>query len=322
MKRRLCILAALLLLLGTGALAMENDVLDDLEVTRVLQELSDKENADYLVVPDHYTPPTPNNTNRYTLLLMGVDTDLKGVQGRSDTMMVAQLDLDKRQLKLVSFMRDLYVKIPGKGHNRLNAAYAFGGPELAKKTLKNNFGIEADGYLAVNFSGMITLVDAIGGIDMEVEQPELKKLNGILEYYNYQNGRPQHEGRLENYGLQHLTGLQAMSYARIRKLDSDYERIGRQQRVMMAIFHRLRQLPVQRLSDIMLENIDLVATDVNMNDAFKLMGSVVQMDMVQMRYLRIPVKGASKPQIIKEAYIIIPNLKKNVAAIETFLGGE
>ena len=161
-------------------------------------------------------------------------------------MILAVLNTRLKTLKLISFMRDLYVTIPGRGHNRLNAAYVYGGQELLRRTLEESFGVVADAYLAVNYSLMTELVDAIGGVELTVEEYELKPLNGILRYYNYQREFPEDEGVLAASGTRILTGLQAMSYARIRKVDSDFERVGRQQRVLEAIYQRLRQLPVNR----------------------------------------------------------------------------
>lgn len=322
--KKLCFVLALLTLLWGSAGALETERLDDSEIDRILSQMTfiDAEENEYLVLPEDYEQKKENRPREkgFTLLILGVDTDEPGVKGRSDTMMLARLTPGKGEMKLVSFMRDLYVPIPGRGRNRLNAAYAFGGPELTKKTLEKCFGVHADGYLAVNFSGMVRLIDAIGGIPVEVEEEELKPLNGILEYYNYLNGRPEEEGRLTEAGNRVLTGLQAMSYARIRKIDNDFERNGRQQRVMMAIFNKVRRLDFNRLADIMSDNIDIVATDVSMNDAMLLMAEVVGLDSVTTRYLRVPVKGSRHGEMVNKAYVVVADLNKNRAALAAFLG--
>lgn len=292
------------------------------EITEILYDIAREENAagDYLVLPEGYSAPALGLDRTFRLLVLGVDTDDAKFRGRSDTMMLAVVDMRKSELKLISFMRDLYVQIPGKGHNRLNAAYAFGGAELLERTLEKNFGVSADGYVAVNFSGMVTLVDSIGGVDITVEESELGSLNGILEYYNYQNERPEAQGRLEKAGHQTLTGLQAMSYARIRKIDSDFERTGRQQRVMNAIFTRIRSMTLPSLLDVVFENAHLVSTDISLDEAVSLVSSTLSMDSVNTRYLRIPVARGGKGTLLNETYFIVPNLKKNKQAIADFLG--
>ena len=321
-KSMLCCLLLITLLFPLGArMQSTNEPLSDDEIAAILYRMSQEENEDsaYLVLPDDYLEPVTGLDGMYRLLIVGVDTDDPRIRGRSDTMMLAVLDARNKQLKLISFMRDMYVQIPGHGHNRMNAAYVYGGAEALKNTLEKNFHVQADGYIAVNFAMMITLIDAIGGVDIEVEEQELKPLNGILEYYNYQNGKPEAEGRLEQAGMQHLSGLQAMSYARIRKIDGDYERVGRQQRVMMAIFNRMKNMQPEELMDIMMQQIDFVATDVTIATAVSMMQDVVAMDTIDTRYLRIPVSRSSRNTVLNKAYFIIPNLEKNQKAISEFL---
>ncbi len=321
-KSMLCCLLLITLLFPLGArMQSTNEPLSDDEIAAILYRMSQEENEDsaYLVLPDDYLEPVTGLDGMYRLLIVGVDTDDPRIRGRSDTMMLAVLDARNKQLKLISFMRDMYVQIPGHGHNRMNAAYVYGGAEALKNTLEKNFHVQADGYIAVNFAMMITLIDAIGGVDIEVEEQELKPLNGILEYYNYQNGKPEAEGRLEQAGMQHLSGLQAMSYSRIRKIDGDYERVGRQQRVMMAIFNRMKNMQPEELMDIMMQQIDFVATDVTIATAVSMMQDVVAMDTIDTRYLRIPVSRSSRNTVLNKAYFIIPNLEKNQKAISEFL---
>lgn len=321
-KSMLCCLLLITLLFPLGArMQSTNEPLSDDEIAAILYRMSQEENEDsaYLVLPDDYLEPVTGLDGMYRLLIVGVDTDDPRIRGRSDTMMLAVLDARNKQLKLISFMRDMYVQIPGHGHNRMNAAYVYGGAEALKNTLEKNFHVQADGYIAVNFAMMITLIDAIGGVDIEVEEQELKPLNGILEYYNYQNGKPEAEGRLEQAGMQHLSGLQAMSYSRIRKIDGDYERVGRQQRVMMAIFNRMKNMQSEELMDIMMQQIDFVATDVTIATAVSMMQDVVAMDTIDTRYLRIPVSRSSRNTVLNKAYFIIPNLGKNQKAISEFL---
>ena len=220
-----------ILLFGYTVCAAWDNELTDEETQALLSLLAiqDEESNSFVVLPENFEMPATGFNDEYSLLIIGVDTDRDDLKGRSDTMILVVLNTRLKTLKLVSFMRDLYVNIPGKGHNRLNAAYAFGGAKLLRKTIEDNFGIIADGYLAVNFSLMAGLVDAIGGLDLTVEEYELKPLNGILGYFNYLSDLPESEGMLLSSGTRVLTGLQTMSYARIRKSDSDFERVVRQQ---------------------------------------------------------------------------------------------
>lgn len=319
LQRLLVFILAIMLMMPTGF--SEEERLTDEQLRELLYELSlqEESNSEFLVLPDDFRMPSTGLDGEYRLLIVGVDTDDAGIKGRSDTMILAVLNTRLKTLKLISFMRDLYVTIPGRGHNRLNAAYVYGGQELLRRTLEENFGVVADAYLAVNYSLMTELVDAIGGVELTVEEYELKPLNGILRYYNYQREIPEDEGVLAASGTRILTGLQAMSYARIRKVDSDFERVGRQQRVLEAIYTRLRQLPVDRLGQIILSFIGRVSTDISMSDALNLLQDLLQAGDLRISALSIPVDKSFSSKMIRKAYFLVPNLKKNKAAIADFL---
>ncbi len=321
MKKLALMLICMVLAAPFSVSAGEDRTLSNEEIADILFRMSVEENEEsgYLVLPEGYQEPVTGLDGEFKLLLVGVDTDDPQIRGRSDTMILAVLNKRKGELKLISFMRDLYVQIPGKAHNRLNAAYAFGGAELLKKTLDQCFHVKPDGYLAVNFAMMAKLVDSIGGVEIEVEPEELRPLNGILEYYNYLKKRPEKQGRLESAGRQTLTGLQAMSYARIRKIDSDFERVARQQRVIMAIFNKVKRMSAEDTLNILSENIESVATDITMQQAVQLAGELSAMDSITTRYLRIPVVNGARSTVLNDAYYLIPNLQKNRRAIEDFL---
>ena len=296
--------------------------LTDAQMAELLFELSRQgENAvDFVVLPEGFTEPAAGLDGIYSLLLIGVDTDGQGITGRSDTMVLAVVNTRERTVRLVSFLRDLYVRIPGRGNNRLNAAYAFGGPELLVRTLAQTFGVQADGYLAVDFGLMARLVDAIGGIEMYVSPEELSPLNGILGYYNYLHGAPESEGMLGQPGNVRLTGLQAMSYARIRKLDSDFGRAQRQQKTLAAIALRLGEMDPISLFTLVGGAAAQVRTDVTLQDALALVREAMPLSGYRVESLSVPVAGGSKNMMKNGAYFLLPNVRKNTRAIREFLG--
>ena len=321
-KQAMRFLAILLGILMLGSVcAFGEETLNDEDLTDMLYALN-RENeraSDFLVLPDDYREPVMGLSGVYSLLLIGVDTDRAGVTGRSDTMVLAVFNTRHQTLKLISFMRDMYVRIPGKGHSRLNAAYVYGGPDLLVKTINENFSVSIDGYLAVDFGLMAQLVDAIGGIDMVVLPEELKPLNGILQYYHFQRGMPEDAGLLQESGLVHLTGEQAMSYARIRKIDSDFMRVERQQKVLAVIYQKLLTLDPSVLHDCVKRFAMEVKTNVTLSEALDLSLKVLSVKQYTVATLRIPIDKGSKSTIKNNAYILIPNLKKNIQAINLFL---
>lgn len=299
----------------------EQEPLTDEQLRELLYELGKMEEgaADFIVLPDDFRMPTTSLAGEYRLLILGTDVDGPRVQGRSDTMVLAVLNTRQRSLRLVSFMRDLYVQIPGRGHNRLNACYAFGGEPLLKRTLEGSFGVAYDGFVAVNYSLFIDLVDAIGGVELTVQPFELKSLNGILEYYNRQHKRPKDRGRLRASGTHVLTGLQAMSYARIRKPDSDFERVVRQQKVLKAILQRLEEMGPLEAVQALTPFVDRISTDLSLSDAIGLAADMQEMGSLSVDTLSIPVKGSYAARMIRGTWYLVPNLNKNKEALRVFM---
>ena len=325
MRRILLLCLCLGLIIGPGSfLAAAEPVLSDQELTDLLWEMSLQEEGggEFVVLPEDYRIPAAGLDGVYRLLILGIDTDDQSMRGRSDTMMLAVLDFRKGSLNLISFMRDLYVSIPGRGHNKLNAAYAFGGESLLRRTLQESFGVTADGYVAVNYSAMVGLIDAIGGVELMVEPFELSALNGIISYYNYQRGIPEEQGRLAGAGTLLLTGLQAMCYARIRKPDSDFERVTRQQHVMEVIYKKMLKLDAGQLTDIIAHHAQRVSTDVSFAQALVILKDLLTSDGLTLSALRIPVQGSFSAKLLKGTSYLVPNLKRNKAAIADFLGDD
>lgn len=323
MRRLLAMVFALLILFSSVALP-EDDQLTEEETQMLIELLAerDEDSRAFIVVPDNFQMPATGLEGEYRLLILGIDQPGDSLKGRSDTMILAVLNTRKNSLKLVSFMRDLYVKISGGGHNRLNAAYAFGGEKKLRKTLEENFGISVDGYLAVNYTLMAELVDAIGGVELIVNEYELEPLNGILGYYNYLRGVPEDEGMLAASGTRILTGLQAMSYARIRKTDSDFERVRRQQQVIEAIYRQVQNASQEQIINAISGFISAVGTDVSLGDALSLLKDIIRLDHLEIETLSIPVKGAFSSQMIRDAYYLVPNLKRNREALINFLNND
>ena len=138
--------------------------------------------------------------------LIGVDAYGDADRGRSDTMVLVQADPAAGSVRALSFLRDLYVAIPGCGTTRLNAAYSFGGEKLLKTTLKNNFGVEIDRTVTVSFDSLCHIVDALGGVELEVTEAEREQLNGILAAYNRGLKLNPSDGRLKQSGRVRLSG--------------------------------------------------------------------------------------------------------------------
>lgn len=271
--------------------------------------------------PPLVMPATLNlaDAKRLRVLLIGTDAYQPDDAGRSDTMLLVQVDLETGALKMVSFLRDLYVAIPGHGKTRLNAAYVYGGAPLLAQTLGVSFGAWADRYVAVNFSLMVTVVDRMGGITVAVSEAERKQLNSILKFYNRKNGFREKDQLLSEAGTQRLSGKQALCYSRIRKIDSDFQRVNRQRKVLEGIYARLRELDALSLAALATELFGQVATDMTLSDVVGLVPVLLRMDGVTFESLTVPVQGGYHSDVIRGSDVLVPDLAENEAKIEAFL---
>ena len=173
------------------------------------------------------------------VLLLGTDL-LRDSAQRSDAVIIASVGYGR--LRLTSVLRDTVVEIPGHGANKLNAAFAYGGAELAMRTLNQNFGLNIMHYARVDYVALVKLVDAIGGVEMDITEAERDRLNTtVLEVWRVFKPLGYTATELTQYGERvHLDGLQALAYARIRKIDSDYVRASRQRKLLSAMLVKIR----------------------------------------------------------------------------------
>ncbi len=163
------------------------------------------------------------------VLLIGADAD-RGGSSRSDSIMIASVNKQTGRITVCSILRDTHVAVPGKRESKINAAYSWGGANLLIQTVEQNFGIRIDDYAAVDFEMFTALVDGLGGIEVDVTEAEADYINNRHKYGNEE--KPEEVPAGEKV---HLTGYQALWYARIRKLDDDFHRTERQRKVISAI---------------------------------------------------------------------------------------
>lgn len=247
------------------------------------------------------------------ILLIGTDqVDLDYI-GRTDTIMVLALDLANRRAALISLPRDIYLPIPGYGYSRINTAYALGeerkqggGIPLLASTIEKNFGIPIHNYVRIDFSGFKEVVDAVGGVDITVDCPLYDDL--FWRFFGV--------GTLQA-GTYHMTGVQALYYARSRKTTSDFDRARRQQQVLMAIRKRaLDANLIPRLPALWLALRDAVDTDLEIGRIVDLarLGATIDGSHLYGLVLRPPlVSGYVTPQ---GAMVQLPDLPAIAQALD------
>lgn len=183
--------------------------------------------------------PLPEVSGVTNILLLGVDNrnaEAGSIEERSDSMMILTIDSRHGQLKLTSLQRDMVVYFPGdKTPNKINSANAVGGPLLAMRVVEDALRLKIDKFVVVNMAGLEQIIDAVGGVKLDVSKKERKAVNEELAMVNKTFPDTEPSPTLEAEGEQTLNGRQAVTYARIRKIDSDYARMERQREVMQAL---------------------------------------------------------------------------------------
>ncbi len=251
------------------------------------------------------------------ILLLGVDRSEDGTAQRTDTMMLVSINSKTKNLNMVSFLRDLYVDIPTAGKNKINAAYTIGSQEevtgagLTMQTIENNFRINIDHYVEIDFENFIALIDAMGGIDLEMTREEVDYMSG---WYYGEYGEP----ISLQVGMNHLDGKGALTFARIRKLDSDFGRTGRQRQVMIAIFDKFKTLNPAQMTAVFYDYAQYITTDLSSTE-------ILSLAMQANTLLGYPVQTSyvPKPGLYTEInYNLVPDLPAVCADLRTFLYGD
>lgn len=209
------------------------------------------------------------------ILLLGTDTgNINLNYGRTDAMLVLSVNKRTGELKLTSLVRDMFVKIPNTSmHNRINAANAFGGPLLAVKTVNETLGLNINLYASINFSGFKDVVDALGGVDIEITDAEAKII-GIE--------------KLE--GAQILSGDEALQYVRIRKIDNNFGRNERQRTFLVALLNKIKNSDIDVAIEALILSLSHMATNMSVNDILPLVPLVIA-NQKDMAMLSLPASG-------------------------------
>ena len=192
----------------------------------------------------------------FTVLLLGSDAraDDPDMGARTDTIILCRIDPTKNIVSMVSIPRDTKIEIPGYGTNKFNAAYSYGGPSGTIVAVKNLCGVDIDHYAEVNFEGLVGLVDAIGGIDVYVEE----EVND-----------PDAGDVVIPAGQQHLDGAAALTFSRSRAyVDGDFTRVSNQRKVIEAIVHKGLEAPASELYGLIQASTKFLTTDSAMDVDF------------------------------------------------------
>lgn len=237
--------------LGFGVFKVANDLLSEINYDNDLIRQNEFVNEDDLFKSDEVT----------NILLIGVDRRDADESSRSDTMMLLSIDRANEKIKLTSFMRDMWVEIPGKGYSKINSSCMWGGPKLVMDTIEYNFNVDIDDYMLVDFDMFTKIVDGLGGVQVEVTEKE-------AAYFG--SGRKYAPPMKIEAGNTLLNGEEALWYCRIRYLDDDFHRTERQRKVISAIINKAKETKPKELIKISKDVMPYVETSIPQNELMKL----------------------------------------------------
>lgn len=287
------LLCVVMILFGSALIYISTDVISELSTTTITRDEND------LGIFDNAIVNSVKDDSITNIALFGVDSRNSDFRGLSDVTMILTIDNRHNTIKMTSVLRDSLIYLEGDAYgggycnwnDKINAAYSLGGPELAIRTLNQNFGLRIENYVTINFVNMAAIVDAFGGVEMEVTYDEVEQINLNLSNLiwevedqkntDYANGvegmnYPQvldsdfmyATGDVDTYLL---NGNQAVSYGRIRNIGSDFGRVERQQKVLTALIDRVKIFGVAEYPNLVKKLAPYVETSLSIDDIISLL---------------------------------------------------
>ena len=302
----LCSLLALVLVLLLGATALFQQVLGKIHYTQPVTDFGTRLSGfvSNLASEGFGTESGligGTGSGIVNILLIGQDRREGEETARSDSMILCTYHRKTGNVTMTSFLRDLYVPIPGHHNNRINAAYSEGGAALLDRTLRENFDLHIDGNVEVDFSQFSQIIDLLGGVQLELREDEAAEIN-------------KETGSGLSAGVQVLNGEQALTYARIRKLDADgdFSRTSRQRKLMNALLGSYRNIKWKDLLPLIDELLPLISTDMNYGRLVLLAMEILpKLSDAQITSQRIPADGTFTDEKIDGMLVLSADLEAN-----------
>lgn len=254
------------------------------------------------------TLPDVEDENYVNILLVGQDRRWNESRGRSDAMVLCTFDKRNNTITMSSFMRDMYVQIPGYKDNRINAAYALGGIPLLKETFAVNFGVRIDGCVEVSFFNFPEIIDTLGGLELTLTQAEADFLNA--------NGNwglgPEGSDWTLTEGVNLMTGEQSLAYSRLRGIDDDFHRTVRQQNVLNALIGKVKDQSIFDLLALMETFLPMITTDMDQQELTQhAINFLPMLTSAEMKSQRVPAWGYYENAVLDNGWqVLLPNLEK------------
>ncbi len=250
--------------------------------------------------------PLRSDSQVYNILLIGADPREGETNGRSDAMIILSVNKRTHKIHIVSLERALYVDIPGRDFYMLNASYSYGGSKLLRETIEKNLRVHIDDYVRIDLTGFVAAIDTVGGLDISLTDKEVGDINSRF-------------GISLLAGMNHLDGNLALAYSRIRKIDSDYARTGRQRKVIECLISKMGQLDPVTLDATLRQILPNVKTNLSAERVIGLAIDALTFKDYPISQLLIPIKGTYETIVVRNMQVVQFDFAQNVAALQSFL---
>lgn len=251
------------------------------------------------------------------IALFGLDRREKDEASRSDAIMVATIDKKHKKIKLSSVMRDTYVDVPGYGMDKITHAYAYGGPQLAIKTLNQNFNLDIKDYVTVDFFSLEKIIDSLGGVTIDVRPEGLKYINSYMSEVS--NIEKKKISTVTQSGKINLNGMQAVAYSRIRYIGNDFERTERQRKVLTEMLNKIQEAGITKYPSIVGNLLPYVETSIYKGDILSIGASILSSGTRTVDQERFPVNGYWHDMMLNGVYYLGTDLKVTADQIHKYI---
>lgn len=260
------------------------------------------------------------------ILLVGTDGEYVEKGNRSDGIMLVTIDTNNKDIKISSIARDTYVDIPGYSTEKLTHAYAYEGIDLLKEVFKENFDLDIDKYIAVNFTSFMDIMDELGGVEVNVEEKDIKEINKYIDacYGYYKNKDEKDKEYITESGVQRLNGYQALAFSRIRYTDSAFARDNRHREVAESVYKEFAQKGIdtyKRCAEIVLNN---TKTNISPIEMMNLAYTVLKINDKDIEQFQFPLEEYRNGHIIskQKGWVLEWEKEPNLEAWHKFIFGE
>lgn len=368
MKRWIALLLMLCMLVPVAVTAEDEDTAGDFEDDITIEADDAQNSEDDVYIPeeneelasaveildaeiDDSVDPTKLDINEnlpdnvVNILLIGVDgrsNDLETGTQHGDVQIIVSINKDDGSLKLTSVLRDLYVTIPGyKSKNRINVAYARGGGQLAMRTMNNLLDLNIQHYVVINFYGLASIIDSLGGMDIELTKAEANAINTYIRkhppVYDNQEKGYKRQPLEKKAGVQHLDGIQSVMYARLRSIDNDFKRSERQRHLLELLLGKVLDggMDVNKLLGLLETCLPYAETNMSAMDMISLAMGVLESDILTrlesgeplLEQSRVPMDDTWKYYTTEGGASVVTfrnskREKENVEGVHNFIYGE